>query len=169
MGPVLEAAKSNDLPPLVVFAGEERDRNFDPHFEIPLSTVSPERRGPVDAPFDFIRTRQQLSESGAEVGQVFPLNNRTGNLLFYRDVGIPQLTIEKLDEEHIRIWARVQNRTEDDIRVRVTCMGREAISTDDRYDYEAIIFRRNVYRDFSFVMTGDEARRFTLAITGVTP
>lgn len=153
--------------PEVVFGGERQSRNYLDHFDIPLSTVSPEKRGALDAPFDFPLTRQERAQPGEPVHQLFPLNNRTGNLLFYRDVGIPRLNIEKLDENHVRIWARVLNRTNRDIRVHVTCMGREATSADDRYDYEAIILSENVYRDFSFVMTGDESRRFTLAITGV--
>ena len=165
--PPLDKADPSIPAPEVAFGGEPQRRNYTEHFDIPLSTVSPEKKGPLDAPFDFPLTRQERAQPGEPIHQLFPLNNRTGNLLFYRDVGIPRLNIEKLDENHIRIWARVLNRTPRDIRVHVTCMGREASSVDDRYDYEAIILSENVYRDFSFVMTGDESRRFTLAITGI--
>ncbi len=159
--------EANPIPvPRVVFSGQERTDNFEDRFEIPLTTVSEERKGAIDVPFEYLPLDRGASAEGIRQGEhIFPLNNRTGNLMFYREVGIPQLRIERLDDEHVRVWARVLNRTDRDIYVRVSLMGREATSMDDRYDYDAIIFRENVYRDFSFVMTGDESRRFTLYVT----
>lgn len=135
--------------------------------DLPLQTMSPPRRGDVDLPFDFANANARVGLLRNREGQpsIFPLNSTGGNVAFYQDVvGLPKLEVQELDDGRIRIWVRVLNRATRDIAVRVQCVAAFDEQHEERRAYDEVIFQRDVYRDFSFILDGPKDRRFTILV-----
>jgi len=162
----VKPAEKKPIPNIFV-DGFEVVANYSEEVDMEMSSISEEIYGPDDTPFTFERTtvsEEQRSVTGGRI-KVFPANNQTANLIFYRDVGLPTLKVEQLDDEYIRIWLRVRNLKDEDIFINVSCQGQDSDGhTRESYHYDTVIFSQDVFRDFTFVLKGDPTKRFSIIV-----
>lgn len=137
--------------------------------DIPVATVSEPRRGATDSPFEELPI-QPLDRAGG-LGDddmrnrvIFPLQHTGGSVAFCKQVGIPQLDVRELPDGRLIIWVRVMNVTPDDIRVEVQCRPNDDPNQRESFEFREIILARDVYRDFSFVISGPKERRFSILV-----
>lgn len=135
--------------------------------DLPLQTISPPRVGDIEAPFDFLNANARVGLRDLDRDKsIFPLNSTGGNLGFYQDVvGVPKLEVQELEDGRIRIWVRVLNRASRDIKVRVQCLAPMDGNKEERRAFEDVIFQKDHFRDFSFILNGPKDRRFTILVS----
>jgi len=156
----------DDPEPSIWLDGFEVVDNYSEDVDMEMSSMSAQTYGPDDMPFTFEKTTMsdQRSVTSGRI-KVFPANNDTANLLFYREVGLPMLKVEQLDDGYVRIWLRVRNLVDQDIFINVTCEGQDINGrTRERYHYDTVIFQEDVFRDFTFVLRGDPSKRFSIIV-----
>ncbi|KAF0093664.1 MAG: hypothetical protein E1N59_2652 [Puniceicoccaceae bacterium 5H] len=158
--------KDLPTPPPVAHPVPEPEPLIEKAGDLPLQTISEPQRGNPDVPFDFVNANARVGLTLRPSGEpsIFPLNSTGGSVGFYHDVALPKLEVQELDDGRIRIWVRVVNRAHQDIKVRVQCIAALSPSKEEKRAYDEVIFERDVYRDFSFILDGPKDRRFTILV-----
>ncbi len=151
----------------IIINGENPIDQYVKSLSVDLSSISKPLIGSDNTPFTFEQSvTNQKGNPSFNGSEVYPPDNTTANLLFYKKVGLPLLKIEQLDSDFIRIWLRVRNLQEGDIFVSVKCEGSDDYGRiDEQYRYDEVIFQEDVFRDFTFVLRGDISKKFSIIVT----
>lgn len=138
--------------------------------ELPLSSMSAPQRGNPRVPFGVHDPNARAGLSSANVRDaVFPIHNTGGSLVIDSDLKIPRLEVQELADGRIRVWVRVHNEVNRELKISVTCAADQFEAGEEQKFYRDVSLPPEVYRDFSFIINGPINRRFTVLVQESIP
>jgi len=136
--------------------------------KIPASTISNPRKWPPKASLPVSKP-QKIKASSGQLRTHFPIHDTGGSLAFTKEVDIPRLGVDPIDDDTIRVWARVRNVLNKPVRVNIICsVNPRTLGDDDSHrSYNNILLPENTFCDVSFTLNGSINQRFTLTVLGL--